>query len=642
MYYRVLVASRFYHGNEPLTYQSKEVLKRGQIVNVPLQNHMVTGVVTEETSKPDFSTKHIHANWPVYLPTVSLKFLDWLFSYYPAPLGLVAELLTPPKLPKNITLPASTKLQEPNLSRLPELTSEQSAALQQMRVSGKGSLLLHGDTGSGKTRLYIERAHDVIKEGRSAIILTPEIGLTKPLEETFRAVLGDRVLITHSNMTLTQRRAVWLQANVARHPYVVIGPRSAIFIPFQRVGLIVLDEVHDPSYKQEQLPRYQTSRLAAELAKLHGAQLIMGSATPSVADYYLFKSKKLPIIRMTTPAIPVQQKTDYLQVDIRNKDRFRKSPWLSNELLTSIETATENREQSLLFLNRRGTARLVLCDSCGWQALCPRCDVALTYHQDDHRMYCHSCNFISAVPSSCPVCGKTELVFRSIGTKALETELARLFPKARIARFDRDSLKAERLAELFPMLQKGEIDIIVGTQMIAKGLDLPKLSVVGVVQADSGLQIPDFTAAERTFQLLSQVSGRIGRGHRAGKLFIQTYQPGNSLIKTAKTKDFASFYETEILQRQRYRFPPFVYLLKITTTRRSRNGVLKACEMAKQLLEQIDGIYVEGPSPAFREKVAGRYSWHLVVKSVNRSKLIEAMNALGPRYAYDLDPNDLL
>jgi primosomal protein N' (replication factor Y) len=308
-----------------------------------------------------------------------------------------------------------------------------------------------------------------------------------------------------------------------------------------------------------------------------------------------------------------------------------------------MDHALENREQVLVFLNRRGSARLVLCEKCGWQALCPNCDVALTYHQDEHQMRCHSCDFRQAPPTACPDCGASELVFKSIGTKALESEIARLYPRARVSRFDRDTARNERLHLQHDALRKGDVDILIGTQAVAKGFDLPQLSVVGVIQADSGLQIPDFSAAERSYQLISQVSGRIGRGHRPGTLIVQTYHPDSELIRTALTKDYRTFYEMELKQRELFRFPPYYFLLKLTCTRASSRSARAACEKTIEQIRQASGrIIIEGPAPRFVERIAGRYAWHVIVKAKERSELLRVIEHLPANVTYDLDPSDLL
>lgn len=642
MYYRVLVASQRYHGQDSLTYNSTQPQAVGQIVGVPLQNKIVLGIVESVAEKPEFATKHIASSWPFAIPNRSISLLNWLREYYPSPLGLITELFTPPNMPKKLPEPGLPELKVDKI-KLPPLTPEQISTIKNIDDSLGQSILLHGDTGTGKTRIYQELAIRTLRAGKSVIILTPEIGLTEPLLKAFTDTFEENVLITHSEMTPAQRRNVWLRASDPAQKLIVIGPRSALFTPLNNIGLIVMDEAHDGAYKQEQAPHYQTSRVASQLAKLHNARFVMGTATPLISDYYTFSQKNLPVIRMNQSAIKITSKTHAEIIDQREKNQFIRSPWLANSLIDAIDSAIKSGEQSLLFLNRRGSARLVFCEQCGWQALCPRCDVPLTYHQDQHAMLCHSCDFIGKVPTNCPTCGKNELIFRSIGTKALEKEIQKLFPRATVSRFDRDTEKQLRLPQQYKALHSGEIDIVIGTQTVVKGFDLPKLSVVGIVQADSGLQLPDYSAAERTFQLISQVSGRIGRGHRGGKLFVQTYDPESSLIKSAISKDYNSFYVSELEQRQQYNFPPFVFLLKVTCTRATSKAALRACQDISDNIRKLKlSVQVEGPSPRFIEKIAGRYAWHLIVRAKHRTNLLEVVRSLPSNCSYDLDPGDLL
>lgn len=637
------MASQRFHGQESLTYSSDQQLTIGQVVRVELQRKLVIGIVESEVAKPTFAAKPISQSWDVKVPKSSLQLLGWMKEYYPAPLGVLTELFTPPALPQKLKLP-DVDIRKPSKAlAMPKLTAEQAAVLRAVHSSKSNSFLLHGDTGSGKTRIYLELAKQSLDSGMSVIVLTPEIGLTEPLLQTFKQQFGERVLVTHSQMTPAERRTVWLETATNKSPLIVIGPRSALFVPLEHVGLIVIDEVHDSAYKQEQAPYYQTTRVAGSLAGFHKARLVMGSATPLVSDYFTFQQKNLPILRMEASAIENHHASEQQIIDQRNKAEFSRSPWLSTPLLRAIEQALVNGEQSMLFLNRRGSARLVLCENCGWQAMCPHCDVPLTFHQDQHLMRCHSCDFSSAPPSICPECGVSELVFRSIGTKALETELHRLYPKALISRFDRDTEKLDRLHKQHEKLQTGEIDIIVGTQAIVKGFDLPKLSVVGIINADSGLQIPDFTATERSYQLISQVSGRIGRGHRSGKLFVQSYQPQNPSLKLALDKNYAAFMEQELTQRENYKFPPYYFLLKITCGRVSARAAQTACDkLAEQIKQTHKHIIIEGPTPRFVEKISGRYAWHLIVKAKDRKILTDIAKDLPGNVGYDLDPSDLL
>lgn len=642
MYYKIWVASQRFHGNESLTYEASESLSPGQIVSVPLQNQTVIGIVDAPSTQPAFKTKPILFSWPHIVPSQLMLLLDWLVQYYPSPMGSLVELFTPPALIKKQQEISITNITI-NAEKLPKLTREQLEIFKNIADEKPGSFLLHGDTGTGKTRIYLELALKAYGEGRSSLILTPEIGLTQQLRGTFEDVFGKRVLVTHSDMSPVQRRKIWLQICNTTEPVIVIGPRSAMFAPLANVGLIVMDEAHDTAYKQAQTPHYQTSRVAAKLARHHSARFIMGTATPLIVDFFTFRQKSLPILRMNTSALPVIIKTTTEIIDHRDKALFTRSPWLSTPLLESIDYALERKEQALLFLNRRGSARLVMCGQCGWQAMCPHCDVALTYHQDNHSMRCHSCNFADKTPSSCPDCRANDLIFKSIGTKALETEMKRLYAGARIARFDRDTPSHASLSSQYDDLHSGSIDILIGTQAIAKGFDLPKLTVAGIIQADSGLQIPDYTSNERTYQLISQVSGRVGRGHLPGKLFLQSFNPDSPLIAQALSRNYEDFYAAELAERKLYRFPPYYFLLKISCVRATSSSAKQACEKIADIIYQHQPkIIIEGPTPRFIEKLSGKYGWHLVIKAPRRSELLSIIKKLPGNCTYDIDPSDLL
>ncbi len=643
-YYFVWVRSARYHGSEPLTYSSDQRLGIGTIVEVELQKTLVLGVVTGTTAKPRFQTKpvaRIYELPPIPLPLI--KTVQWLQLYYPAPLGITTQQLLPAKLTdKHVDGGGSLTFSEPNLSVLPPLTSEQEAALEAMQQ--RDTYLVHGKTGSGKTRLYIELVALAIEAGKSAIVLTPEISLTSQLATNFRHVFGERVVVLHSQQAPAERQKAWLLSLKSKQPLIIIGPRSALFSPVQKLGLIILDEAHEAAYKQEQAPQYQTGRVAAYLSQMARATLVLGSATPSVSDYYLAVQKQKPIITLNELAqnndMPA---SEVVIVDRKQHDLFSRSPFMSQPLLAAIEGALARGEQSLLYLNRRGTARLIMCESCGWQATCPHCDVPLTYHGDSHSLRCHGCNFKSPAPSSCPTCKHPNIIYKTAGTKAIVEDVQRLFPNARVARFDTDNSKAERFEQHYQAVRDGKIDILVGTQLLAKGLDLPKLSVLGVLLADTSLYLPDFSSQERTFQLLSQVLGRIGRGHVAGKAIIQTYHPEHPVLRYVLDGDYENFYNSELASRGQFMFPPLCYLLKISVRRASIRSAESAAEKLKHDIETSDArVRVEGPAPCFYERFQNKFQWQLVVKAVDRSELLKVISQLPANCSYDIDPLDLL
>lgn len=641
-YYEVLVAHATYHGNDALTYSSEDVLPAGSLVRVSLRERSVLGIVLRKVGRPDFAAKSIAAGAPYPpLPHQSLQLLSWLRAYYPAPLGAVVRQFVPPTeifpvLEATDIAPAITA------SQLPDLSADQSAALH--AIGQSGTHVLHGITGSGKSRVYVELALRAFSANKSALILTPEIGLTAQLTRTFTEVFGTAVFVLHSGLTAAERRTIWFQILGRTTPTVVIGPRSALFSPLRDIGVVIVDESHDNAYKNESAPHYHAGRVAGKLAMLSGAALVLGSATPAVEDYYLAETKKRPIIAMRNLAKkPLGTATVVEMIDMRKPELFSRNRLLSNALLTQITQALARGEQALVYLNRRGTANVILCSSCGWQSLCPNCDLTLTYHGDEHELRCHVCGFHGALPTSCPVCANTEILFKSVGTKAVVSALEKLFPAARIQRFDTDAKKSERLEQHLSSITEGNVDIIVGTQMVGKGLDLPKLSVVGIVNADSSLLIPDYTAAEQTYQLISQVAGRVGRGHRAGHVVVQSYDPESATLHAALHSDWDAFYAAELLERKTYLFPPYTYLLKLRVLRATSKSAEKAAEaVAQKLTQDYPDITIEGPSPSFRPRERSKYSWQLLIKAPRRQLLVDIINVLPSGWTYDIDPTNLL
>jgi primosomal protein N' (replication factor Y) len=646
MYYEVFVTSHRYAGHEALTYYSKIRLPLGSVVQVTLRRAPTPAIVIAQVTKPAFSTKPIDAVLVTQpLPTASLELLQWLRTYYPSPLGPLTSQFVPKLLTKHANQ-APAAVATSTSTTLPALTGEQAKAIDQIqKQSTQRSWWLHGETGSGKTRIYQELLRNCLQQQHSALLLTPEIGLTPQLAREIQQAAGNYpVILWHSDLTDKERREAWLQVLEAKRPVVVVGARSALFLPFQKLGLIVLDEAHDQAYKQEQAPYYNGLRVAGRLAQLHQCLLLMGSATPPVSEYYWAQQKNVPILRLKDSALPqIHGSVTTEVVNLTDRDQFSRDPHLSDRLLHGIENALRNREQALVFLNRRGTARLVLCQNCAWQALCPNCDLPLTYHGDGHLLRCHTCGHNQPAPPDCPVCGSTDIVYRSIGTKTLASTLARLFPNANVQRFDTDNLKHERLESHFSAVQAGRVEILVGTQLLVKGLDLPKLSLVGIVAADTSLYFPDYTAEEQSYQLLTQVMGRVGRGHRAGTVVIQTYSPDNPALQAALHRDWPTFYQQQLAERRTFLFPPFCFLLKLSCRRKSADSARRAAQklMTELTARQLPVQFI-GPSPSFIERQAGYYRWQIVAKSKHRPALLRVVQNLPAGWSYDLDPSNLL
>lgn len=641
-YYEVLIGDAQFHGNEPLTYAWDEDIAVGTIVRISLRNRSVLGIVAKQSRAPSFATKPLAAVMSdIPLSPKTLRLIKWMSDYYPSGMGSIIRQFLPPV----VTAPRPDKnyAYHPKTTdsvMLDPLTKEQAGAIQS--IQGQGSYLLHGITGSGKTRIYLELARQNLEAGRSVLLLTPEIGLTEHLLQAVSS-LPCNTYVLHSRLTSAARRDIWYEMLSATAPIIVVGPRSALFSPLKDIGLIIMDEAHDQAYKSDSPPHYRTERVAGFLAQLHKAQFIAGTATPNVEDVHVFSSKNLPIITLNTIARTNDHQSAISIVDMRDKANFEQSRILSQPLIIAVKNALATQEQALLFLNRRGTASAVLCANCGWRASCIHCDLPLTYHGDQHFLQCHVCGRKSKLRTACPECGQTEILLKTIGTKAVVEEAQRLFPAARIKRFDTDSAKADQVESQLSNLTAGKVDIIIGTQMITKGLDLPKLSVVGVLNADASLLLPDYSANERTYQLLTQVIGRVGRGHRASEVILQTYSPENPTVLAAAKQDWNTFYKNEIAERRAYNFPPFCYVLKLSCLRATQKGAEEQAQKLHRLLSNhYKNIQLEGPAPAFHPKESGKFKWQLTVKASSRTTLVAIAKSLPSGWRFDIDPINLL
>jgi primosomal protein N' (replication factor Y) len=628
-----------YHHDGPL-------LEPGQLVKIPISSRTIVGIIESMVGQPSFNTKPLTAVLDIFpVPNDLRAVAHWMASYYAASPASVWSTILPSGLAKGRR---SIELKPPLVAHglpLHKLTSEQSSALSTIRSSMLTTQLIEGVTGSGKTRIYLELTAEAISSGHSVIILVPEITLTQQIVNHFEQAFGDIVLTTHSKLTEAKRHAIWTRAHAAMlqgEPRIIIGPRSCLFMPVYQLGLIVIDECHETSYKQEQHPRYQSITTAAFRAQQTNARLILGSATPGLNELYLAQIGKIEHIHLNQRANEIAHSQGII-VDMRNKELFILSKFITQPLHEAINQTLANNRQTLLYLNRRGSASSQICGDCGNVSLCPNCALPLTFHADLMRLICHHCNFRRTSEAICLVCKGSNLRLLGGGTKRIEVEVARLWPHARIARLDRDSATLPYIKTVFKQLRSGELDILIGTQMIAKGLDLPAIDTVGIISADTMLHLPDYTAAERTYQLLSQVSGRTGRGDRAGQVLIQTYSPTHPAIVDASKGAYTHFAHAELSERRKLVYPPFVYLLKLTVALTSDNGArTEALRMATQL-RTLQNIAVIGPAPAFLELVGGKYHWMITIKSKSRPPLVEiAQNLPSDKWTADLDPANLL
>jgi len=540
-----------------------------------------------------------------------------------------------------------------NLSYPLTLTSAQESAFQSVIGNLKRKLgnqtsvfLLHGVTGSGKTEVYLQTLAEVVKQGKKGIVLVPEIALTPQTIERFSSRFPGKVAVLHSQLSLGERFDEWQRIKNGKVD-VVIGPRSVIFAPLPDLGLIIIDEEHEWTYKQtEKAPRYHTRDVAIKLAELVGAMVILGSATPDVESYYHAQKGDYHLLRLPERVVPWESAPlpRIEVVDLRKELKSGNRSIFSHALSEAISKAVAGGEQVMLFLNRRGSASFIQCRDCGFVVTCRRCDIPLTYHLAENTLLCHRCNYRISVPHICPRCKSRRIKFLGLGTQALEREAGVTFPQARLLRWDSDVTKGKNSHhEILEKFRNHQADILIGTQMVTKGLDLPRITIVGVVNADIALNIPDFRAGERTFQLVSQVAGRAGRGSSGGQVFIQTYSPENYAIQAAARHDYPLFFSREIDYRRQLNNPPFTRLTSLIFTHTNNAACQQEAERMRRLLvneidsKGIGSTSIIGPAPAFIHRLRGKFRWQLVLRGPEPSTLFSTMPF--PRgWIIDIDP----
>ncbi len=501
-----------------------------------------------------------------------------------------------------------------------QLTQEQQAALDTIEKScaaGRNKFLLFGVTGSGKTQVYIEMTRKVRREGRQALILVPEIVLTSQLVMSFKQYFGDDVAVIHSRLSLGERGDTFSRIRQKRVG-VIIGARSAIFAPFEDLGLIVMDEEHDPSYKQDESPRYHSHDIVEKMADIYKAVLLMGSATPSMESYYRAQQGQFTLLTMMRRVddIPLPQIEG---VDMREELRRGNRKIISYKLKELIETTLAKKQQLIIMLNRRGFATFVMCRSCGHVIKCPQCGIPMVYHRRGI-LQCHHCDITAPVPDVCPKCESRFIKFFGTGTEKLEEELTQQFPQARIIRLDRDTTGRKFAHQnILKQFRDGNYDILLGTQMVAKGHDIPNVTGVGIISADSSLNLPDFRAPERCFGLITQTAGRAGRGHEKGHVVVQTYSPDHYAVQCGIAQDYPGFYEQEIAVRHAMYFPPFCYLVKLIVQNTVEQASMQKAEQLKNSFKKYfngnEKISVMGPAPAIIAKFNGVYRFNLLIKT---------------------------
>lgn len=663
---------------EKLTYLQNEnfTVKRGDLVSVPLGKRRALGVVLGETPAPAAAAEPAFALKPVAeivtdlpaLPEKHLRWLEWMSDYYLHPLGRTAQLCFPP-LGKSKTVRKSNRPSViPQVAQRVRHTlnsEQQSCADAILRTPGFATHLIHGVTGSGKTEIYLELFEKVLAEEKKGLFLLPEISLTPQLIHRFAERFGDRIAVLHSQLTDRERTNQWWDI-IENRKSILIGARSALFCPAENIGLIVVDEEHEASFKQDEQLKYNGRDCAIMLGHFHGCPVVLGSATPSLdswknardGKYYLHQIKN----RVDNRPLPEIDVIDMRLEKEREKVSAEKPSWLSEKLYGEIHQSLERGEQVALLLNRRGISQMVFCPSCGHTSDCPNCDISLTLHASTH-LVCHYCDYHENFKSKCPDCTEGELIPLGLGTEKVEEDLNRLFPDKIIARADRDEVTSRLdMEELVRRMESREIDILIGTQMIAKGLDFPGLKLVGVVLADISFNLPDFRAAEKSFQLITQMSGRSGRhvkdGESPGKVVLQTYNPEHESVRFAEKHDYEGFAAAELVNRQQLNYPPVHRMAAVRVqspdlekVRLTSDQLAQRANLIKEKFTVFADIEVLGPAAAPLAKLRNQFRYHLLVKSAQSRTLNEFLRRLlgdskwiskQVKVAVDVDPLNLL
>ncbi len=646
-----------FHYQVPKSLQKKIAV--GMRVWVPFRHRKLLGYVVGLVKRPEVS--HLKSIVQVVdeqpiLESELLELTRWMAKVYQTGWGETIETALPGPFRRGRTT-METRVEETSPPLVPTtpfvLTAQQQKAveaiLQAITRRRHEVFLLHGVTGSGKTEVYLQVIQEVLAQGKTSIVLVPEISLTPQAIERFKGRFGETtVAVLHSGLLESQRLKEWHRIR-SGEAQVVVGARSAIFAPVKSLGLVAIDEEHETSYKQQDAPRYHAREVALHRAEQANAPLILGSATPSLESFYLASRRQYHLLelrerieRVPLPEVKV--------VDMRQEvGRGPRGRIFSRALEEAIAETLNHRQQAILFLNRRGFSTFIQCRKCGQVLRCKACQVTLTYHMASRKLICHYCRACVDVPEVCPNCQSEYVRFQGIGTERVESELARIFPQATIARMDTDATRTRGShAKILEDFREHKIDFLVGTQMVAKGLDFPRVTLVGVISADTALNLPDFRSAERTFQLLTQVAGRAGRGNLPGRVIVQTYAPYHEAIQAARLHDYQAFYRKEIEVRRQLRLPPFTRLVQLII-RSPKEG--KAFEYAQQIADGCrkdlpSEVETLGPSPAVIHRLRRQYRWQVLLKAPTLDSLQDPLGTLvrehhpprGCALAIDVDP----
>lgn len=601
-----------------------EIIGPGMRVEVPFGTKNIVGYVAAlHNSSPVENVKNLSALIDTK-PAISEELFSlarWISVQYACSLGEALSAILPSNLREPKRAMSESASQTPHLLAHRHVLNpgQQDAVnkiLESINAHNHGVFLVHGVTSSGKTEVYLSCAEESIRRGRSVIFLLPEISLTPQFISIVQKRFPGLVGIWHSQISAGQRYRTWDAARQGKIK-IMLGARSALFAPFKNPGLIIVDEEHEPTYKQDQKPSYQARDVARERARINNACLILGSATPSLESYYRAKNGEYNLIELHE-RIDARMMPPVKLVESRHMGR--ESKVLSSALMSSLERVLARREQAIIFLNRRGFAPSIVCHDCGqiWQ--CPRCAISLVYHREPEGLHCHYCGYSQLWPGKCNNCNSTNIAIFGVGTQKVEQELMRLFPQGRTIRLDRDTASKKGVYEkAYDDFKKENFDILVGTQMVAKGFDFPRVTLVGVVDADTALYLPDFRSAERTFQLITQVAGRSGRSRLGGEVIVQTRHNTHYALIAAQKHDYKEFYDKELEFRRQLNYPPFCRLVNIILRARKEEKVTEVSQaMAKELQkwkeDNNQSMEILGPSPAAHPKIRNLFRWQILLK----------------------------
>jgi len=651
-------------------------LKTGSQVLIPFGKSRTVGYVIGFVETSDVKgikdIAEVLSPYPLFSKE-SVELARWMANYYNSFFITALRTVMPPATTQIEKRALKSKLRKPLYKEIPnlksqtpnksqiqnskefELTKEQSDALKSIEKdidSGKCSVsLLYGITGSGKTEVYLRAAKYVIENGGSAIILVPEVGLTPQIIERASEHFGDLLAVYYSDMTENERQTTWMAVS-RKQKKIVLGTRSALFMPVGDLKLIVMDEEYENTYKSDQSPKYHAREVAFHIAKISGVSVVLGSATPSIETFYHAKQGDYKLLTLPKriddrPLPPIEV------VDMRSELKAGNYNVLSRKLRDEIKSTFGKKEQTILFINRRGYFSFVMCRACGHAIQCPKCSVSLIYYMNDGKLRCNHCGFSSESPIICPKCQSSQIKFFGGGTQRIEQEVASVIPKARILRLDRDTVRKKGTYEnIIRSFIAGSADVLIGTQMVTKGLDIGSVTLVGVIAADIGLNLPDFRAAEHTFQLITQVAGRAGRHKLAGKVIVQTYNPDHYALKFASGHDYEGFYNQEIESRRELGYPPFLNIINmIIFNEKEQTAKQLALDLAKFIRKRLeDKGEVFGPFPAPITKLKGRSRYQIILKGneleVLRKAVVDSASSVvklgSSKISIDIDPYNML